>query len=184
MIDLAPALALRGWMHVEELRWLAEQAARSDTIVEIGCYQGRSTRALADHCAGRVYAVDPWDGIYHRNDGGWHPINTAVYDVFTEHLRDRLEAGRVVPMRCTFREAQPQILAQIGRTVDLVFIDGDHRFETCVDDIAGALDLVRPGGMVAGHDFGHPDWPGVRRAVTQWFGDAVQLHRSIWWVNV
>lgn len=65
--------------------------------------------------------------------------------------------------------------------VDLVFIDGDHSYNGCKGDILAWLPNIKPGGIMAVHDFEkkkvyqrtdlpdripHPlPWPGVDRAV-------------------
>lgn len=185
-IDLTRALAIDGWMHPDELRWLAEHAQRARRIIEVGSFQGRSTRALADHCTGVVYAVDTWhdyegDGdcqgqLVAAKGGTWAEIQQA----FTRHLADHLASGRVIPVVSTSQAALPTLTA-IGQA-DLVFIDGDHRYEACRRDIEGYAPLVRPGGILAGHDYGHRAWPGVQRAVNEHF-PAVQRCRSLWWVQ-
>mmetsp|Transcript_27278 Transcript_27278/g.90693 ORF Transcript_27278/g.90693 Transcript_27278/m.90693 type:complete len:194 (+) Transcript_27278:660-1241(+) len=51
------------------------------------------------------------------------------------------------------------------RSLDGVFIDGDHSYRQVVRDLAAWEPKVRPGGFLAGHDFGnHPD---VARAVLE-----------------
>jgi predicted O-methyltransferase YrrM len=55
-INIARALATDGWMSEAELFWLATQAQQHRRIVELGSFLGRSTRALADHTPGIVYA--------------------------------------------------------------------------------------------------------------------------------
>jgi len=183
-VDIARALAVPGFMHRDELQWLAERASVAATVIEAGCWQGRSTRALADHCPGTVYAVDPWAGPYLCEDGSRHPIRTEVYEQFAEHLADHIARGRVVPIRKAFSDSRADLVGRCPNRADLVFIDGDHRFATVAADIDTAIALVRPGGIIAGHDYGHRDWPGVKRAVDAWFGASIERCRSIWWTTI
>lgn len=66
------------------------------------------------------------------------------------------------------------------KPVDLVFIDGDHSYEGCKGDIEAWLPNIKPGGILAIHDYKkatliydeetcpHPrPWPGVDRAVDE-----------------
>ncbi len=53
-------------------------------------------------------------------------------------------------------------------SVDFIFIDAEHTYEGVKADIAAWYDKVRPGGIIAGHDFSHK-WPGVERAVGESF---------------
>ena len=54
-------------------------------------------------------------------------------------------------------------------SLDFVFIDGDHSYESVRDDIAAWFPKLVPGGLIAGHDFS-PDFPGVVWAVIEAFG--------------
>lgn len=183
-VRLERADAIPGFMHWRELRWLARQARQAQTIIEVGCWQGRSTRALADHCPGVVYAVDPWDGPYYRDDGEIHKIQTDVYEQFAGHLADHLETGRVKPYKMTLQGFSRRMVRALKGSVDLVFIDGDHRQPAVEADIRTARRLLRPGGLLSGHDYGHRSWPGVQAAVDAAFGaDTVQRCRHIWWTT-
>lgn len=184
-IDIGPALAITGWMSHRELTWLAQQASRAKTIIEIGSFQGRSTRALADHCPGIVYAIDPWSDYrndddsqarwIHNHGGSWEDIHAA----FERNLAQHIATGRVVPLRMHSADALALLPIRKG---DLVFIDGDHRYEACRRDIQLYGSLVRPGGILAGHDYSHKSWPGVARAVDEQLGRVGRCD-SIWWVR-
>lgn len=68
--------------------------------------------------------------------------------------------------------------------VDMVFIDGDHEYSACKGDILGWLPIIKPGGIIAVHDYDketvykradlpahipHPlPWRGVTRAVRKY----------------
>jgi predicted O-methyltransferase YrrM len=68
----------------------------------------------------------------------------------------------------------------LGDPVDMVFVDGDHSYEGCAGDIEAWIPNLKPGGLLAVHDFNKeevfggqelPDapfpkpWPGVDQAV-------------------
>lgn len=50
-----------------------------------------------------------------------------------------------------------------GRTVDFLFIDGDHEYEGVRRDFELYEPLVAPGGLIAFHDVNESHWPGVIR---------------------
>ena len=60
-------------------------------------------------------------------------------------------------------------------SMDFVFIDADHTYEHCIEDIRDWTSKVKPKGLVCGHDFGHRDFPGVEKAVREYFGDDFEL---------
>jgi predicted O-methyltransferase YrrM len=179
-VDITRAKAITGWMHEEELHWLASKAAGCAVIVEVGSYKGRSTRALADHCPGVVHAVDPWANYVNDNGTESKQINPeAAWPQFQENMKDHLASGKLQVHRGTLATA----LGLRDLKADMVFIDGDHRYEAVMEDVRIARELLRKGGLLCGHDYRHKSWPGVKRAVNELFGE-VPLCRTIWSVRV
>ena len=176
-MDISVAQLIKGWMELPELLWLAERAQESRIIIEYGCYHGRSTRALADNTSGKVYAVDPWDGKYYLDNGSLADFHTDCYEHFLKNLEQHIKTGKVIPVREFSWAFKPPELA------DLIFIDGDHRYESVIDDIKCAFRYIKPGGIVAGHDYGRADWPGVRKAVDEMFPEIEQID-TIWSVRL
>jgi len=162
-------------MSLDELLWLATQALERQFIVEFGSFHGRSARAIADNMMpeGKLWCVDPWKGDYKFEDGNVIPITTYVMPDFVHNLQDHIDSGRVLPVRNFSYNFKPSF------QVDMVFIDGDHRYDTVVKDIKRAYELLRPGGLICGHDYDHPSWPGVRQAVTELVGP-VEIVDTIW----
>lgn len=173
IVDISKALPIGGWMSDRELLWLARRAKEREYIVEFGSLHGRSTRAMADNNDGKIWAVDPWAGDYYNEEGNSIPISTYVMPYFIQNLKDHIDKGKVIPVR------QFSYLFSLPHKVDMVFIDGDHRYETVVRDIKKAYELLNTGGLICGHDYDHPSWPGVREAVTQWVGP-VGVEQTIW----
>lgn len=160
-VDISKALTIGGWMSEDELLWLASQARNHKYIVEFGSLHGRSTRAMADNMMpnGKIWAVDPWAGDYYNEDNIDIPISTYVMPYFIQNLSDRIRENKVEPVReFSYRFKLPF-------QVDMVFIDGDHRYETVIKDIKKAFELLKDGGLICGHDYNHPSWPGVKKAV-------------------
>ena len=63
-------------------------------------------------------------------------------------------------------------------SLDFVFVDGDHRTESVLRDIAAWRPKIRPGGMLCGHDVG---WPSVRAAIEQAVPDYTPVgHDGCW----
>ncbi len=180
MPNIKAALRIPGWMTFVELMWLAEQARHAKVIIEAGCWQGRSTRALADNTKGIIYAVDPWYKDYPNDDGTINKdFRADVFDKFQKNLRKHLHKKRVLPLHQRFTDTvfPPQ-------SADLIFLDGDHRYKSVKEDILYARPLLKPGGILSGHDFGD-DWPGVREAVFEFFPPKTVGHAdSIWWVRL
>jgi hypothetical protein len=158
-------------------RWdvLAELAQRNGFkhFAEIGVKDGKNTGMLLRLVAGsHVIAVDPW--------ATW----SLPYPIQSERKLDVIAAafpGRVTKMKMTGVEAAPSI--EDG-TLDLVFIDDDHEYETTRANIEAWLPKVRAGGIIAGHDIRN-GFPGVDSAVLDVLGATGEIHieaDSVWWV--
>jgi len=178
-INISRAKSIKGFMSTKELEWLAKTAQTCRIIVEFGSYLGRSTRALADNCInGKVYAVDPWCGEYFKADDS--PIalfHKSNYQDFVENMRDHIESGKVL----VFMDYSHKF-PYLPNWADLTFIDGDHRYPCVIEDISHALVMTKKLGIISGHDYNHPEWPGVKQAVDEVF-DEVNLIDSIWWAT-
>jgi predicted O-methyltransferase YrrM len=157
-----------------DLAYLTSLASGAHWGIEIGCLCGGTTRWLSDHMlpGSVLYAIDPWSRGWRQ----WHRQ-------FRAHLAAYLADGRVVEVRHRSSKAFPYLLEHLGATLDFVFIDGDHSYEAVRADIANYRQLVRPGGVLCGHDYGDV-CPGVRRAVDEAFAGSHTLVEWIWWVRV
>lgn len=183
--DIDKARSIFGWMSDHELSWLAAQAKSHKIIVEIGSFQGRSTRALADNTLGVVYAVDTWEGAPEQK--ALFPSETQdSMKMFMINMLDHIQAGRVFPLRGTSLHVAREISNEVKP--DMIFIDAAHDYESVKADIEAWLPKLAEGGLICGHDFGpNADVPsgevwGVDQAVKESFPDVIQGPGSIWYV--
>jgi hypothetical protein len=152
---LAAVEGVEGWMTEAQLQrlWNAARAAPNDaTIVEIGSFRGRSTIVLghgAGACA-RVWALDPHAGS-DRGPGEIHgALDTGERDnaAFHANLAAAGVADRVAHVRLFSGAAH----AGVAGEIDLLHVDGAHRYAPARDDVAGWGARVRPGGRMLIHD--------------------------------
>jgi MMP 1-O-methyltransferase len=155
--DLRERLAgVEGWLSDEEavtLYRLAKACTGAGVIVEIGSFKGRSTISLglgSKAGAGtRIYAIDP-----HRGPS---------YDDFLANTRRAGIDGLVTQVRLPSQEA----LAAIGEErIELLFIDGSHKYDLVLQDFALFVPRVVEGGWVLMHDTTSP-FPGSKRVAGQ-----------------
>lgn len=190
---------------------LAQRAAVDGcSFVEIGSWLGMSTAVLgtiAAGCGGRVYAIDTWRGSVGTWQDGLAP-NREILPRFCANM-DRFGFLEETVVPIVSRSDRCDGLFAPG-SVDLLFIDGDHRYPAILDDLRRWLPKVRPGGFVCGHDcerrytdltpderarvdaaidvdylpgIGHP---GVIRAVHEVLGERAMLAgdgASVWWAR-
>lgn len=156
-----------------------------ERFIEVGCKEGRTTAFVLEHCPDcRVTAIDPWAAMPEQagQPGGetyeawdFQAIEEAFWknvDTFTSrltfHRKTSLEAADLVD----------------DESAGLIFIDAAHDYESVLEDIAAWRPKVRPGGILAGHDFQH-SFPSVMDAVADSFNLMVVevAPDSVWWVR-
>lgn len=146
---------VEGWMTPGQARtlWTCSRAvAAGGTIVEIGSFRGRSMIVLASAAEPGValVAIDPHAG----NDrgpqelAGFEEEAAADVDVFEANLARAGVRDRVRHVRKFSAEATDDV----SEPIDLLYIDGAHRFGPALDDIRTWSAKVRPGGDLLIHD--------------------------------
>lgn len=178
-MNINRALSIQGWMSQTELEFLANVAKGSHLIIESGSYKGRSAAALAENTPGKVICVDPWQGIYYTDnyESMVFEANDELFNTFKANVAEYIANGKIEIFRGTLQQL-PMFYG-----ADLIFLDGDHHYLEVLKDIETAKSMLRPGGMLAGHDYTHTDWPGVKRAVDEVFGK-INYIDSIWWTRL
>jgi predicted O-methyltransferase YrrM len=144
-----------GWMTDEQARRLWDCAGRlgsGERIAEIGSFQGRSTIILATAAVPgvEVIAIDPHAG----NDRGPQEIEGYAPDAQEDHVAftTNLERAGVGGRVRYVRERSQDALGEVDGNVDLLYIDGAHRYQPARADIRAWGARVRPGGTMLIHD--------------------------------
>ncbi len=129
--------------------------------------------------ASTVHCVDPWQPYSDIGDckpGGISNMH-AVERIFDK--RAKIFPGRII--KC--KSASPAAARLFPDfSFDCVYIDGAHNETAVTDDIRAWIWKIRPGGILAGHDYGHMDYGGVKRAVDKHFGKPDALYPDFTWV--
>jgi predicted O-methyltransferase YrrM len=147
-----------GWLHKDEGEELGKLAAGKD-VLEVGSYCGRSTICMAQS-ARSVTCMDYWDG---RGTG----VPADTLETFQKNIQ-RYAVGHKVTI------AHPESTPP-NESFDLIFIDGDHSQESVAADIDKALLALRPGGLIAFHDYKSPLDPGVTAAVDEFISAGAKV---------
>jgi predicted O-methyltransferase YrrM len=152
---LAAVERVEGWMTDEQARRLFERARElrpPARIVEIGSYRGRSAIVLAHAAADGVelVAVDPHAG----NDRGPQQLQGTAEEGEADHraFRANLERAGVIERVRHVRLPSQSALAAVEDGVDLLYVDGAHRYGPARADIHHWGSRVGPGGTMLIHD--------------------------------
>jgi predicted O-methyltransferase YrrM len=167
---------LEGWLEPEEAELLLGTAAlavgrcpagEEAALVEVGSYCGKSTVLLGlvvqglAPAAARVYAIDPHEGEVsaHHDERGRVRLPPTW-----ERFRRNLRAAGVEPVVAPIKARSYEVAW--GTPIALLFLDGLHDYPNVARDFAHFAGWLRPGGLVAFHDY-VDDFPGVQRFVDE-----------------
>lgn len=151
-------------------------------MVEVGVWRPYlAAHVLAGHPSVRVILVDPWrTGV-----AGCGRMGQWPQDAYDAAYEEAVALAHAYPGRCdVWRRASARAVREmVPGSADLVFLDADHSERAVRADLQRWWPIVAPGGYLGGHDYGHPDHPGVRRAVDAQ-GAEVRLDADYtWWMQ-
>ena len=124
--------------------------------VEVGVRTGWFSKYMLDNTQMKIYAVDPWED------------NTELSEaekVFSECKQRLAPYGDRAEMIKAYSPSAATPFTD--ESIDFVYIDGLHDYESVKKDIEGWWPKIRRGGIISGHDFNRAKWPGVVRAVEE-----------------
>lgn len=127
---------LRDWITQDEAKYLAEEAERmeSGVYMEIGVAYGMSLMVV---------------GQFAKPEVEIYGIDIQNWDLRKDNLEKMGFSERV-----NFIHGDSQEEAILWRKpIDLLFIDGDHRYEGTVADLLSWIPHVKAGGRVIMHDY-------------------------------
>ena len=168
---------IQGWMTPLELEFLTVMGNKPavKTIVEVGSWKGRSTKALLD-TKKKVIAVDTFEG----SDDPRDLTNDMAKkeDIFAEFKKN---VGHYENLKILKKDSL-KAAAQFGdKSVDMVFIDANHTYEGVLADIKAWGPKAKR--IICGHDYAD-GWPGVKKAVEEVYGKKFHVVGSIWYVEL
>jgi len=149
---IAPSI---GTGDAKMLIWLLNKVRRENMmILEVGSWVGNgSTRVMTNAIRdshGVLYCVDTWAGSenvpFHQE---FRKRYRTFYEVFADNVRAYNGQDIVRPL------VMPSIEACAlfpDRSLDLVFIDGNHGYSHVKRDVLAWLPKIKFGGIICGHD--------------------------------
>ena len=175
MIYRRPPKHINGWMSQAELQWLYSRAKEYKTIIEVGCWQGKSTHALLTGAlkgGGKVSVVDHFQGAAGQERFFLDVAYMDIYHVFQAHV------GHFPNLDIIYKMPSLEGAAR-AETAEMVFIDAGHDYEEVKADIEAWQPKCTK--LLCGHDY--YVFPGVKKAVMEKFG-VPRICDSIWYVEM
>ncbi|MBX3046990.1 MAG: class I SAM-dependent methyltransferase [Anaerolineales bacterium] len=143
----------------QRLAWLAYLVPAGGQIVECGSFWGRSAAYILSGAkpSVRLVCIDHWP----------NPADFKKFERGLTSLGWPL-GGKVQAIKSVSWEVNLQ------EEIDMLFLDSTHKYAVLEREWAAFFPLVKPGGIVAFHDYGAHTWPDVQRFVDEVAADHLE----------
>jgi predicted O-methyltransferase YrrM len=143
-------------------------------IVEIGAFLGASSCSLAAGLpSGTVYCIDTW-----ANDA----MSEGKRDTYSEFIMNTEKFRRKIVAVRAYSHDAVQTIKSLHKTIDVLFIDGDHSYEAVKKDWCLYAPLLTSGSTVIMHDSGWAE--GVIKVIDEEIkqkATAIRSLQNMWW---
>jgi hypothetical protein len=184
---------IQGWSHdiLPFYRALVPKLPAAPYCAFVGLYHGRDLIFMAEEltAAGktgaRLVGFDPGESDQNEIYENYIDVLWNAHEQLVANLA-RTAAARRVAVEI-FPDLSPGAAARFADgELDFGFLDGDHREHTVRAECPAWARKIKPGGFLAGHDYGHEGFPGVKIAVDEFFGSRVRVTAgsSVWCVQL
>ena len=151
-----------GWFTFERLyKDMVNKFPSGSQFVEVGTYEGKSLAYLLVEMinAKKQFKITGVDSFTFTGENGKNILENIYTNLDSvKNLFDTLI--------CQSWDAASQFE---DKSLDFVFLDADHVYESIIRDLKAWVPKIKPGGIIAGHDY--CDFhPGVIQAVNETFG--------------
>jgi hypothetical protein len=147
--------------------------------VEVGSKAGENIKNVLSLCPSFVFwGIDCWDKNYKYQN--W----TTQLQLKNEKCFNKVV--KLYPDRAKkLKGWSADVVSNFANfSVDLIFIDASHDYQSVLNDIILWLPKVRKGGFICGHDYGHLKFPGVKKAVDEVFANVSTAPDFVWVVKL
>lgn len=123
-------------------------------IAEIGVFVGAYSKFIAETNPSELYLIDCWvhipgDSVYSTADSC--NADNEKQEARYQRVSKRYEKNEKVKI---VRGMSGDVVSEFNdNSLDAVYIDGDHSFEGCYEDLKAWSKKVGPGGWIWGHDY-------------------------------
>lgn len=179
---------LEGWFNMEEQYLeLLNSIPDGGTFIELGAYKGKSTSYIVTEIVNNnknvnFITIDTFKGESGSTDKeeiiAYKKVDVSkMYEEFNENTKHLKDSFKVI-----VGKSDDSSVNFDDDSVDAIFIDAGHSYESVYNDIKSWLPKIKNGGIISGHDYG--SWPGVKLAVDDIFVKIDKIENNCWFVKI
>ena len=179
----------QGWGSDDPILQEGILSVKPSLIVEVGTWKGASALHMAGICKthsinAEIVCVDTWLGNWQHwsrkaGVGSKEDLRLVngfptLYFQFMSNVVARGYQDRITPLPLT-GIAAAKLFAHYGLRPDLIYVDGDHEYESVIADLTSWLPLLSERGILIGDDYGR-----FSRSATSGRGDRRHGHLEVY----
>ena len=146
-----------GWFYPNQMEFLFPYALKAKNILEIGTYAGKSTLFWTlSNPEATIVTTDTCIGV---------PANGITG---LSILPEVVSAGKIIALK----EDSHELAKRFNFPIDLLFIDGSHKYSDVCRDITDWLPKLK--GIIVVHDY-MDAWPEIKQAVDNCLRGKIEL---------
>ncbi|MFB2834726.1 class I SAM-dependent methyltransferase [Floridanema evergladense] len=170
---------IEGWFNLPQavtLQTIVKQLPPRAKVVELGSYKGRSSVAIAAVLPAEsiLYCVDHFQGSEEHIISHFDVSNLLAE--FTQNIEKFGVKDKISTLVMTTSEAATKFDSE---SVDLVFLDASHDYDSVRADLLNWYPKIKPGGFLLCDDY-EVGWSGVMRAIKTVGLAGTVIAESLW----
>jgi predicted O-methyltransferase YrrM len=164
---------MKGFFDYEDFYlFIVKNLANACSFVEVGSFEGKSASFLSDALFDKNKKA-----VLHTVDHFKH----SDFETFCSNIKGRSNIciHQTNSVEASFRFAESSL--------DFVFLDAGHEQKDLEEDINSWMPKLKNGGVLSGHDFGHPKYKEMTEYIKSRFQKNLELfgkNKNVWFVNV
>jgi hypothetical protein len=145
---------------IQALHAIKKMIPKNPVTCEVGFFRGEYSQIINEILKPKVhYVIDTFDDK-HMVSGDKDGNNIIIQDMTIMAGYSRALGYRTI-------KGTTYDLYGVNTYFDFIYIDADHSYEWVSKDLKNALSSVRPGAIIAGHDYSEHKFPGCHQAVNE-----------------
>lgn len=150
------------WSTIHHKHWDAIidstiDVSKSLFVVEVGCFEGRSTVWFADkllsHPDSRMYCIDTWEGGEEVERVKLNFNMDQVKSNFIHNISFHSRSNQIITKQTTSLQGLVDLSAAYMNEIDFIYLDGSHTQKDTLVDLVLALNLIKVSGMIVVDDY-------------------------------
>jgi len=146
---------------MNRVEWLKQLQQKDGLAIEIGVGCGNFSLQILENTNFTLYSIDCWEL------NKFNPIPDESYNLTINKLAKFKERSIIIKHYSNIDIANKFL----DKSIDFIYLDGDHFYDGIKNDINIWLPKVKIGGIIAGHDYAEYSGWGVIQAVNEKFNN-------------